>query len=122
MTTEPESIYLDGNPKSAAGAVKPQFHLIPLAPLAYLARVFEHGAAKYGPFNWRETGVKASVYISAILRHLFAWTEGEDLDPDSGKPHLAHVMASCCILLDAYLSGKLIDDRPKANNYKVAAV
>jgi hypothetical protein len=71
------------------------------------------GADKYGPWNWRETGVCASTYVNAIMRHLNAWRDGEDLDPESGFSHLAHIACSCNILMDAAAVGKLQDDRNK---------
>ena len=71
------------------------------------------GADKYGIFNWRQTGVCASTYISAIMRHLDQWRDGEDMDAESGYSHIAHIAASCNILLDAQHCGKLRDDRNK---------
>ena len=71
---------------------------------------------QYGAFNWRRTGVCASTYIHAILRHLNAWRDGEDLDPESGISHLAHVACSANILMDAGYCGKLQDDRNKSSD------
>ena len=68
---------------------------------------------QYGAFNWRRTGVCASTYVNAIMRHLNAWRDGEDLDPESGFSHLAHIACSCNILMDAAKVGKLQDDRNK---------
>jgi hypothetical protein len=76
------------------------------------------GADKYGPWNWRDNSVAASVYINAILRHVKAWQESEDIDPESGVSHLGHVMACCGILLDAQAVGNLIDDRPQRKETK----
>jgi hypothetical protein len=75
--------------------------------------VHKLGADKYGPWNWRETGVCASTYVNAILRHLNAWRDGESLDPESGITHLAHIACSANILMDAEVCGKLQDDRNK---------
>lgn len=103
----------DGNPKSAAGAKKPQLHTIPPAAMLHLGSVMGLGARKYGAFNWRDTGVAASVYVSAAQRHLLSWFDGESIDPESGASHLAHVMACMAIILDAAENGSLKDDRPK---------
>jgi hypothetical protein len=78
------------------------------------AWVHKLGADKYGAWNWRETGVCASTYVNAILRHLNAWRDGEDLDPESGISHLAHIACSCNILLDADYCDTLQDDRNTA--------
>jgi len=89
------------------------------APLEYLvttvmdgdARVHKSGADKYGLFNWREDRILASTYKGAMLRHLKAWCEGEDLDPESGESHLYHIRACCAIVLDSEMHDTLIDDR-----------
>jgi hypothetical protein len=77
------------------------------------ALVHKLGAEKYGAYNWRKTGVCASTYVHAILRHLNAWRDGEDNDRESGLSHIAHIGASCNILLDAAACGRLEDDREK---------
>ena len=99
------------DPKGAAGALKTPLGLIPPFAMEQTAWVHKLGATKYGPYNWRETGVCTSTYINAIMRHLNAWRDGENLDPESGISHLAHVAASCNILLDADHCGTLVDDR-----------
>jgi len=101
------------DPKGAAGALKAPMHLIPPFALEQTAWVQKLGAEKYGPYNWRKTGVCASTYVSAIMRHLNAWRDGEDLDPESGISHIAHIATSCNILLDAGHCGTLQDDRNK---------
>ena len=99
------------NPKDAIGSAKVQLHLVPPVANIEEAYVMETGAKKYGPYNWREgMGVRKSVYISAILRHMAAMADGQWLDPESGRPHIAHVRANTGIMLDAHSKGKLIDD------------
>jgi hypothetical protein len=66
---------------------------------------------KYGRSNWREAGIRASVYYDAARRHLDAWFEAETIDPDSGLHHLAHALATIAIIVDAEAAGRLIDDR-----------
>lgn len=104
--------YPDDNPKTAVGATKVPLHLVPPVAAHHMALAFRDGAAKYGPYNWREHKVSASVYYGAMLRHAGAWWDGEDLSPDALVHHLAHIMACCAILLDAAAVGKLNDDRP----------
>jgi hypothetical protein len=99
------------DPKGAAGALKTPLGLIPSYAMDQTAWVHKLGSDKYGPFNWRKTGVCASTYVNAILRHLNAWRDGETVDPESGISHLAHVACSCNILLDAGFCGTLQDDR-----------
>lgn len=96
------------------GALKVDLSLIPAASLIYQALAMEQGAEKYGPYNWRTEPVSASTYIAAAERHLQAYKDREDIDPESGKPHLGHVIASMGILVDALVTGNLVDDRPPA--------
>jgi hypothetical protein len=105
--------YPDDNPKTALGEAKAKLSDTPTIGIQLLGRVHTMGANKYGRFNWREHTVSSSVYYDAALRHLMAWFNGEDIDPESGLPHLAHVMACMSILLDADEQGKLNDNRPK---------
>lgn len=104
--------YPDDNPKTAVGVTKVPLHLVPPSASHHLALAFKDGAAKYGPFNWREHTVSASVYVAAAKRHIDAWWDGEDLSPDAKVEHLAHAMACMAIILDAASVGKLNDDRP----------
>jgi Domain of unknown function (DUF5664) len=104
----------DTNPKTAFGVQKAPLHLIPPSALLAMAEVIGLGAKKYGPYNWREHAVSASVYQAAAMRHLLAWWDGEDADPESAQSHLAHAMTCLAIVLDAAALGKMNDDRPKA--------
>ncbi len=101
------------NPKDRIGSKKPPLHLVPQSANIVEAVVLALGARKYGAaYNWRIKPVRASIYISAAMRHLAQWFDGEDDDPESGVSHLAHSRACLGILLDAMVTGKLIDDRP----------
>jgi hypothetical protein len=101
------------DPKGQAGSKKAPLGLVPPYAMEQTAWVHKLGAEKYGPWNWRKTGVCASTYVNAILRHLNAWRDGESLDPESGITHLAHIACSANILMDAEVCGKLQDDRNK---------
>lgn len=99
------------NPKDRIGQHKIPLSLWPPAATVYGALGLADGAAKYGRNNWRKDGVIASIYVDALLRHVFAWFEGEEYDTESGVPHLGHALANLAILIDAQLCGKLVDDR-----------
>lgn len=102
------------DPKKQAGDQKCPLHLLPTIALRETAYVLKLGADKYGVYNWRTSDeVRASTYCAAILRHLLQFMDGEDADDESGRSHLAHILATCSILLDAGQAGKLIDDRAK---------
>jgi hypothetical protein len=102
------------NPKDAIGATKLPLHLVPATLKVYACLAFVEGAAKYGAYNWRVAGVRASIYKSALERHLEKWWNGEWEDPVTHVPHLASLIACAGILLDAKLCNKLTDDRPPA--------
>ena len=106
---------MSDNPKliRAMKEGKIPYEKIPWTVLASDARVHAHGAEKYGERNWRIDKILASTYEGAIMRHLMAWAMGEDIDPDSGEPHLNHIRACCAVVLDAQASGTLIDDRDR---------
>ena len=106
-----------GNPKARVGSLKAPLHLVPPALSIGVAYALKDGAAKYGAYNWREEPINVSTYIGAILRHLYAYQDGEDYAEDSGVSHLAHVAACCALLMDSEAYGTLVDDR----NYGPAA-
>ena len=103
----------DNNPKTQHGEAKPSMSLCPPVAMQAMARVMRNGADKYGPWNWRDQPISMSVYLDAIGRHWSAMCAGEDLDPDSGLSHLAHIMAGCGIIMDAVDQGCMTDDRPQ---------
>lgn len=89
---------------------KPQLSMIPVSALEAEARVLAFGAAKYGRSNWK-AGMDWTRYLDAALRHMHAFADGEDVDPESGEPHLAH--ARCCLafLIEYQSKGLGTDDR-----------
>ena len=102
------------NPKDKAAVVAGR---VPMAWFPDTVRIagamaFHEGACKYGRYNWRVEGVLASVYRNALDRHMAAWWNGEDLDPDSGLPHLWKALSCLAVMIDATECGTLTDDRP----------
>jgi len=102
----------DTNPKDAVGTKKVPFALIPDNVLGEVGLAFLEGARKYGAYNWRVAGVRASVYIDALRRHLGAWWNGEDVDKDSGLSHIVKAIACLVIIRDSMLQNNIVDDRP----------
>lgn len=113
-----KSVLKNTNPKDAIGCDKLPLHLFPQTATILGTLGLLDGMLKYGRMNWRIAGVRASIYYDAALRHLFAWFEGEDADPDSGLPHLAHAIACLAIIVDAGACGKLKDDRMYPGGYR----
>lgn len=106
------------NPKRAHGLKKLPLELIPRVALVQEAAVYGLGADSptkaYGRFNWRQSAIDDAIYVGAIERHLTLWAAGEDVDPESGVSHLAHIRACCGILLDAIDAGTFVDSRRKS--------
>lgn len=99
------------NPKDAIGDTKvPLWLLSPIAKAQWALAQFA-GLVKYGAWNWRMAGVRSSVYVSAMQRHIDAYSSGEEFDPVDGTHHLGNIMACCAIILDAKAAGMLTDDR-----------
>lgn len=100
------------NPKDAVGIRKVPASVTPREVLQEVNLGMMEGAIKYGRSNYREVGVRASVYFDAANRHLDSWWEGEDTDPDSGLSHITKAISSLIVLRDAMIHEKLEDDRP----------
>lgn len=100
------------NPKDTIGVRKAPMSTVPPAVLAELGVAMLEGAVKYGKYNYRAAGVRASVYYDALMRHLYAWWEGEDIDNESGLSHITKAIACLTVLRDAQMRGMVTDDRP----------
>ena len=101
------------NPKDIIGSDKLPLGQVPASAIAYAALGHLEGTLKYGLVNWREVGVRWSIYYDACLRHMAKVHNGEWEDAATGVPHLGNALACINIIVDAYESGKLVDDRPK---------
>lgn len=102
----------DSNPKDAVGVKKVPLSTVPAEVLMEIGLGMLEGARKYGRHNYRVVGVRASVYYDAAMRHLMAWWEGEDNDPDSDLNHITKALCTLVVFRDAMLNQKLEDDRP----------
>ena len=93
-------------------AEKIPYDLLPRPALDEISKVLAFGAKKYSRYNWR-SGIVYSRVLAACLRHVHAFNDGEDLDPETGLSHLAH--AGCCIafLLTYIKEHPECDDRYK---------
>lgn len=111
-------IYATEAPQGAKGMKfdkeKPRMDLLDADALEGLAKVLTFGAQKYAANNWRN-GIEYSRLTAAILRHLMAIQRGEDLDPESGLPHIDHL--GCCWMFLSNLTKNRtdLDDRWKKN-------
>lgn len=102
----------DTNPKDAVGTKKAPMSTVSAPVMMAVGLAMLEGSRKYGRHNYRISGVRASVYYDAAMRHLMAWWEGEDCDSDSGLSHVIKAIACLTVLADADMNGKVLDDRP----------
>lgn len=112
----PELDRKDTNPKDSVGCAKAPLSVVPMGPLYEVGLGLFEGARKYGRHNWRAAGVRHSIYFDAAMRHLAAWWEGQDIDPDSGLHHVVKAIAGLLVLRDSMLCGNDVDDRPPVMN------
>ena|SRR5258707_14623814 len=93
MTATPD---LPGGHKADGGKLEFDFIAQLHDALASVNRVMVFGAKKYASRNWEKKGFLYLRYCNAAIRHIFAYINGEDCDPETGEPHFAH--AACCVL------------------------
>ena len=78
---------------------KPMWRLLPFRELREVVDILTFGVKKYAVDNWKKV-IPPERYIDAAFRHFTSWVEGEKIDPETGKSHLAHAVckigrASC---------------------------
>ena len=118
----PEEIFDTINKQVSLGAKqalkfdqdKLPLNLLSTEALNQTAAVLKFGADKYAEHNWRH-GFAWSRPLAAAMRHLHAFNDGEDRDPESGLSHLAHCMCCIMFLLEFQKTHPELDDRYKPN-------
>lgn len=93
---------------------KNRLELIPISGIEGIGRAMTFGSKKYADHNWAN-GFDYSRLVGSAMRHLFAWTRGQDKDPESGLSHLDH-LGACVVMLIAHETERLgKDDRRKTD-------
>ena len=84
---------------------KPRLALVPTGIIWGIAKVVTYGAKKYKVDNWRNAP-DIERYISAMMRHLFQWLGGEEIDKvedgGSGERHIDMVATNLAFIIDLY--------------------
>ena len=82
---------------------KRRWSLLDFEALEPVVDVMEMGAKKYGIGNWKRLHTPTDIQrcIDAILRHTLAYQNGEQLDPESGVSHMAHIICNAMFILHA---------------------
>ena len=71
--------------------------ILPYDALEEIVKVMEFGARKYARGNFASgEGLEYTRVLNSLMRHILAFSRGEDLDPETGISHMAH--AGCNIL------------------------
>jgi hypothetical protein len=102
----------DTNPKDAIGTAKAPMSTVSGPVMLEIGVSMLEGSVKYGRHNYRIAGVRASVYYDALMRHMLAWWEGEDIDAESGLSHIVKAATCLVVLRDSMIHGNWVDDRP----------
>ena len=89
---------------------KIKWSLVSWKALEPMVKVLMFGANKYSPNNWQK-GLKYSEISESLQRHLYAFMEGEDDDPESKLSHLGHVLCNAMFLSWMFIFRKDLDDR-----------
>lgn len=96
----------------AKGVKLAQHSMIPPEALNSLAEHYGKGAGKYSPHNWRR-GYEWSKSYDALQRHANAFWGGEDIDPETGSPHIIAVAWHAFCLYTFMNDHPSFDDRFK---------
>lgn len=90
---------------------KPQLSYLLDAPRAFegYCRVMEHGAQKYGRYNWQK-GLDEDEIIDSLIRHLQARKRGEVFDTGSGLDHYFHVICNAVFLAEQHGASIGVED------------
>lgn len=65
-----------------------------------VSEVGTYGANKYTDNGWEEVDNGIERYLSAMLRHYFAYKKGEVFDRESELSHLAHMAWNALVVLE----------------------
>ena len=93
---------------------KLQWSLVDFDSLEGLVRVLEYGKNKYARDNWKK-GMPVTQVSESLMRHLFAYLRGEDVDFESNCRHLSHVMCNVMFLEYIMREKPHYDDRDNSS-------
>ncbi len=80
---------------------KERWDLLQWAAVNEVVKVCTYGSKKYSDNNWKQgKGLHPDRLFAACMRHLYAKRAGQDNDPESGLPHLAHAAWNLLAMLE----------------------
>jgi hypothetical protein len=89
---------------------KLKWSLVSWNALEPMIEVLMYGMNKYTAWNWCK-GLKYTEICESLLRHVYAFMNGEDEDPESKLKHVGHILANAMFLSYMTLFKKDMDDR-----------
>ena len=89
---------------------KLKWSLVSWKALEPMVQVLMFGAKKYDSWNWSK-GVKYTETCESLQRHMNAFIQGEDNDPESKLSHVGHILCNAMFLSYMFLFRKDMDDR-----------
>lgn len=110
-----EEVRITSSTGGQKGSKMARYDLIPAGPLRHLAELYGKGAQKYASHNWRK-GYDWSLSFAALNRHLWQFWGGEDVDEETGGPHMAAVAFHAFALLEFMHEHPDFDDRWKPDD------
>lgn len=116
-STTPPAVERIDEPAKRYDAGKPRIDLIPPEFIEALGQHYAVGAAKYSERNW-EKGMSWSRCYASAMRHLLAFWGGEEIDAETGTPHVVSAAWNLAALHWYGLHRAGTDDRP---NFPIAS-
>lgn len=100
-----DTVFVTSDTGGTKGSKLARYGQIPTHPLRLLAEHYGIGNLKYptdpetGIDNWRN-GYDWHLSYDALQRHANAFWSGEDIDPETGSPHLIAVAWHCFTMVE----------------------
>lgn len=94
---------------------KLKWSLIDYKSLEPMVKVLEFGAKKYDRENWKK-GLPFTDICDSLMRHLYSFMDGEDIDAESGISHIGHILCNAMFLSYMVENKKELDNRSKNKN------
>ena len=89
---------------------KAELHQVPSSLKYAVAKCLMYGEQKYEKSNWRQ-GMSWMTVSDCLDRHMTSWMDGEEVDEESGLPHLYHAACNIAFLIEYSNTCPELDDR-----------
>jgi hypothetical protein len=86
------------------------YSMVDLSAFKPMMDVLEYGAVKYSPNQWKK-GLSMDSIMDSFMRHMIALQEGQEIDPESGKLHIGHMMCNLYFYSYFYMKNHQLDGK-----------